>query len=183
MLEVNAIWRDGETLPVLAADDRACAERALATYEAAPRGASPTRISKLMGTLAILYPAARLTDAEVALRLEAYQIALADIDADVLGLAFDAASKACRFFPSVAEIREYATKVRAPARMVNACRLRQLLAAQPAPVAREASAPLTGADIRRMSADVRRMGLRCGALTQDEIDEAFDGAEEAIAAE
>ncbi|WP_162527163.1 hypothetical protein [Sphingomonas solaris] len=184
MLAVNAIWKDNDALPVLNAEDKACAERALATYDAAPRGSTPGRISKFMATLAILYPAAKLTDPEVELRLEAYQIALADIDADVLARAFDAASKTCRFFPSVAEIRECARKVPAPDRMIDACRLRTLLLSQPAvPIERAPSVPLTGEDIRRMSSEVRRLGLKCGALTQGEIDEALDGYEGAIAAE
>lgn len=45
-------------------------------------------------------------------------------------------------------------------------------AAMPRLVNRRAD-PLTTAEIAAMSADVRDMGLKCGAITQDQIDEAF----------
>lgn len=106
-------------------------------YDAAPRGASPARIAKLIGTAAVGYAAQRLSDDEATMRLTLYQDALADIDADVLGEAFALAVRESRFFPTIAELRGFAARVPRPRRCVIAGRLRALLRQPPAPVAIE----------------------------------------------
>lgn len=109
-------------------DLRGEAERAVAVYDCMPRGSSPERIASLVGTAALGYAAGRLSERESASRLKLYQVELADIDSDVLAQAFRAVVRACKFFPTIAEIRDAARSVPAPRRMVIAARLRRLLA-------------------------------------------------------
>jgi hypothetical protein len=130
LLAVTSIWAGDRDLPLISEEDQQCARAALATYQDFPRGSSAALVAKLMGILATGYPAAKQGDKEAAARLELYQMQLADIDSDILRKAFAEAANTCRFFPSVAEIRESATMLPAPARVVRAHRLRRLLAAQ-----------------------------------------------------
>lgn len=114
--------------------EREAAERALAVFDAAPRGAPADRIAAMVGEASLAYPAARLGDREADARVAVYERELADIDADILGEAFRMAVRENRFFPSVAELRTYAGRVPAPRRSIVAGRLRRLLANRPAEV-------------------------------------------------
>lgn len=75
-------------------------------YEAWLRPAPRSKIEELVTTIALGYPAMRVTPAEADARLALYVAALSDIPADILEKACMAALQNCRFFPSVQEIRE-----------------------------------------------------------------------------
>jgi hypothetical protein len=66
-------------------------------------------ISSMMGRLAVVYRAERLSAKEARLRLETYTSLLEDIPPDILRAAFIEAAKTLKFFPTVAEIREIAS--------------------------------------------------------------------------
>ena len=87
------------------AERAALAELAAAT-EAALTPAAPREIRRMIGKLALGFPAAKASDLEAEARLELYAEGLADLPADILGGACARALRECRFFPSVSEIRE-----------------------------------------------------------------------------
>lgn len=127
MLATEALWSSDDPLPLLTVDDLAQARRAIAVYRGAPKGSPAPYIAKQIGTLAIALPVARVSDREAQARVEIYQRALADLDTDVLRAAVGRAIETCRFFPTVAELREIASCMPAPQRVVRAYRLRQLV--------------------------------------------------------
>jgi hypothetical protein len=77
-----------------------------AAADAALAPAAPREIRRMIGKLALGFPAGKASDLEAEARLELYAEGLSDIPADVLGAACARALRECRFFPSVAEIRE-----------------------------------------------------------------------------
>jgi len=77
-----------------------------AATEAALAPAAPREIRRMIGKLALGFPAGKASDQEAEARLELYAEGLSDIPADALGAACARALRECRFFPSVAEIRE-----------------------------------------------------------------------------
>ena len=77
-----------------------------ATAEAALAPAAPREIRRMIGKLALGFPAGKASDLEAEARLELYAEGLGDIPADILGAACAQALRECRFFPAVAEIRE-----------------------------------------------------------------------------
>lgn len=87
------------------AERAALAELAAATG-AALTPASPREIRRMIGKLALGFPATKASDLEAEARLELYAEGLADLPADILGGACARALRECRFFPSVSEIRE-----------------------------------------------------------------------------
>lgn len=60
----------------------------------------------MLGTLKEVYPHREITDEAI----ELYCMALADLDATALGAGTWACVKACKFFPTIAEIRAAATE-------------------------------------------------------------------------
>lgn len=84
------------------------ARSALAAYEAGLQNTPREEIERMIGRLATLFPAARVSDAEAEQRLSLYTGLLEDIPADILAGAFRAAAQTCTFFPAVAEIRKLA---------------------------------------------------------------------------
>jgi len=160
LLAAKSIWETDGALPVLGGDDRAAAERALAVYAEHPRGTSSTRIGEMVGTLAASYPNGRLSDAEAKLRLKVYKASLKDIDLDILTHAVAKVVLGSKFFPTVAEIRETAGRLPAPARTVRAWRLRQLLQASEPAVIED---PIGPADERRVEKTLASLPARAGA--------------------
>lgn len=83
-------------------------ESALVALEA---GLVPTpggEVRRMVAKLAVLYPDRQMTDEEADARLALYVELLEDIPPDLLAAAFKAAAQRIKFFPSVAEIREFA---------------------------------------------------------------------------
>lgn len=77
-------------------------------YQAGLVGASQEYIAKSIAALALLYPPPKVSDQEARTRFTLYLELLADIPADALAEALRTVGKNCRFFPTVAEIREAA---------------------------------------------------------------------------
>jgi hypothetical protein len=67
-----------------------------------------SQIATMMGRLAVIYRAERISREEAKLRLETYQALLEDVPPDILLTAFRQAAQTIKFFPTVAEIRELA---------------------------------------------------------------------------
>lgn len=89
-------------------DELALIPATIARLEAAMSPASEDAVMTMIGKMALLFPAGKLTGAESAARLELYLDLLGDLPADVLSFAFREVAMASRFFPTVAEIREAA---------------------------------------------------------------------------
>lgn len=96
----------------------------------------------MIGRLATLFPAARVSDAEAEQRLSLYTGLLEDIPADILSAAFKTAAQTCTFFPAVAEIRKIAENEFAARRRRRAI-LREMIRKHE----REWKAPLRPEDI------------------------------------
>jgi hypothetical protein len=133
MVDPDLVWVKHMPLPVLTDEQRAAAERALAIFAEMPRGTAPVRVASMMGQAALAYPNGRLSPQETDARLAIYQRELADIDEDILSQAFRMAVRNGKFFPSIAELRDFARHVPTPRRLVIAARLRALVANVPAP--------------------------------------------------
>lgn len=131
LLAATSIWTADGVVPAIDGEDRVSAELALATYERHPKGSSANWIERLLGTLATAFPASKLSEAEAKARLRLYTLSLEDIDIDILRRAVAASVKTCRFFPTVAELREIAERLPAPDRVWTMWKLRELLAAKP----------------------------------------------------
>ena len=92
-------------LPSLAGSVRSDLDRAITEFEAANVPTPPAEISRMIGKLAVLFPNAKLSDAEARAQNELYADLLSDIPQDVLGGAFRKCAQTLKFFPTVAEIR------------------------------------------------------------------------------
>jgi len=86
--------------------ERAALAGIAAMAEAALAPAAPREIRRMIGKLALGFPAGKASDLEAGARLELYAEGLADMPADILGAACARALRECRFFPTVAELRE-----------------------------------------------------------------------------
>lgn len=95
--------------------------------EAALSPASPREIRRMIGKLALGFPAGKASELEAEARLELYAEGLGDIPADLLGAACIRVLRECRFFPSIAEIRERCAGV--AVRHWEVSRIRTLIAA------------------------------------------------------
>ncbi|WCM27203.1 hypothetical protein NDN01_25005 [Sphingomonas sp. QA11] len=121
--------------------------------EAALTPAAPREIRRMIGKLALGFPAGKASDLEAEARLELYAEGLGDIPADILGAACARALRECRFFPAVAEIRERCTGM--AVRRWELSRIRMLIATHdrhwqpggPSP----ATEPLTAAQRARLA--------------------------------
>ncbi|WP_162232653.1 hypothetical protein [Sphingomonas sanxanigenens] len=93
-------------LPLPTPAERGALARAIAEIEAAGRGAPVAAIDIAIGKLALAFPPVKQSEAAATARLALYREALADLPADILAEAVAACIRRCRFFPTVAEIRE-----------------------------------------------------------------------------
>lgn len=71
----------------------------------------------MMAKMALAYPSLRLSDQEAGARVALYAEQLSDLPAETIGLTFQAAVRTCKFFPSIAELRELAKSQPSPARV------------------------------------------------------------------
>lgn len=92
-------------LPAIAGDVLDEARKAIAAFEAANVPAAADEISRMIGKISILFPNAKLSDAEARAQNQLYSELLSDVPQDVLAGAFRKCAQTLRFFPSVAEIR------------------------------------------------------------------------------
>jgi hypothetical protein len=91
---------------VCTAAERGALAALAASTEAMLAPAAAREIRRMIGKLALGFPAGRASDLEAEGRLELYAEGLADVPADILGAACARALRECRFFPAVSEIRE-----------------------------------------------------------------------------
>lgn len=94
-------------LPLLEPEDRKEVPAALEAVEATLVPATPDQIAAALATVSFALPS-RMTDVDAEARLEVYIKALNDIPVDVLNDACMEAVKSCKFFPKVAELRQFA---------------------------------------------------------------------------
>lgn len=114
------------TLPVVSPDVAGAIPVAIAGFEQMLAPSSADEIERMVTNLSLLYPAAKLSDAEAGARVELYVRLLRDVPFDILSAAFKRVAQTSRFFPTVAEIREAAAK-RLSERHAKIYALRQLL--------------------------------------------------------
>lgn len=95
-------------LPALVGEELAEAKRAIAEFQAADVPADQAEVSRMIGKLSVLFPNAKLSEAEASAQNQLYAELLSDIPQDVLGGAFRKCAQTLRFFPTVAEIRSAA---------------------------------------------------------------------------
>ncbi|MGF7146473.1 hypothetical protein FHS96_000082 [Sphingomonas zeicaulis] len=95
-------------LPLPTPAERSALARAIAEMEAAGQGPPVATIDLAIGKLALAFPPVKQSEAAATARLALYREALADLPADILAEAVAACIRRCRFFPTVAEIRESA---------------------------------------------------------------------------
>lgn len=93
-------------LPLPTSAERTALGRAIAEMEAAQAGAPVAAIDIAIGKLALAFPPVKQSEAAATARLALYREALADLPADILSEAVAVCIRRCRFFPTVAEIRE-----------------------------------------------------------------------------
>ncbi|WP_152663973.1 hypothetical protein [Sphingomonas sp. SRS2] len=111
-------------LPVVSPAARQAVEAEMQAMTSLLQPTDPERISDMLGSLAGLYPAGKMTAAEADAQNALYCDLLKDIPHDILKLAFRSAAQEHKFFPTVAELRELARPHRARrARRFNALKL------------------------------------------------------------
>ena len=117
-------------------------------------------IERLVGQMALLFPAGKLSQAETDARLDLYIDLLHDIPFDVLATAFKRVAQISKFFPTVAEIREAATPaLRARRNKVNALKALAQKHRLDGEVERP-DRPLTLAEIAEANEAFQRLGIR-----------------------
>jgi len=124
--------------------------------EAALAPASPREIKRMIGKLALGFPAGKASDLEAEARLALYAEGLGDIPADLLGAACGRVLRECRFFPTIAEIRERCGGV--ALRRWELSRIRTLIATHDRDWRPEGE-PLTAAERARLSDITARWAL------------------------
>jgi hypothetical protein len=122
-----------------------------------------------------------MSEAQCSAWLTAVAMALSDLPAKVAAQAARAAIHIPMTFPNEVDghVRAEALKImdrhRRALRRLRALHDEIARAMHPQPVLTgpDPLTPFTADEIRKMTADVRSLGLKCGALTQQEIDAAF----------
>jgi hypothetical protein len=95
-------------LPVVSDWMKSALNAAIVDFEMANTPADPDEITRMIGKIAVLYPNAKLSDAEAKAQNELYVDLLSDIPGDILARAFRKCAQTLKFFPTVAEIRSAA---------------------------------------------------------------------------
>ena len=90
------------------------AESALASYRQSLHPASSREIREMLGTIALIYPPARISDVEAEARIRLFVDLLSDLPRDGLAYAFREWACTGRFFPTPAEIRVLASEYLKP---------------------------------------------------------------------
>lgn len=131
-------------------------------YEASLVPASEMTIKRSIAMLSTGWPAARLSEEEAEARHMLYHAGLNDIPADLLSEACRQAVRTCKFFPSVAELRE-----RCPELQMRKWRLWriQFLIEDHDRNWREPEVyePLSAEDQAKVDGFLRRAGIKAGA--------------------
>ncbi|MDX3884046.1 hypothetical protein [Sphingomonas sp. MM-1] len=173
-------------VPLVSADVAATIPAALAALKAGMAPSTEEQIEGLMGSIALLYPAAKVTEKEAEARLDLYIDLLQDIPFDILSAAFKSAAQTSRFFPTVAEIREAALPARRERlNKINGLKALALKHRLEGEQSRQAQAPMSAAEIEEANAIFQRLGIRTRYAadgTSYEIERGNTGDQEAKAA-
>jgi hypothetical protein len=105
--------------------------RAIAALEAANQPSDPAEVGRMLGKLALLFPNAKLSNAEAEAQNALYVELLSDIPQSILSGAFRKCAQTSRFFPAVSEIRD-AAQHELSKRSWMLMRLKALVAKEPA---------------------------------------------------
>lgn len=149
----------------------------------APRKPADERtIRQSVGSLAASMPAQATTEIAGRLKLNAYVSVLAGCDEAALAYACRRCMKELDWFPTVHQIEDRLKAYVSPEQhAINVARY--ILRNGKREVVEEEAGPVSDAAIRRMSPEIRRMGLGLGHLTQEQIDRALAGGGEEAAQE
>lgn len=97
-------------LPTLTPQKYEQVERGITYYRKHLSPAGEAKVIELFLEACTVWPNTKMTVEEKAKQMKAYERNLKDIPADILAVAFDECVQTCKFFPTVAEIREKAAK-------------------------------------------------------------------------
>lgn len=92
-------------MPTLDPTDAAVVRSAITDMAAGLQGAPDRAINRMITRLALVYPNAKLSQAESDIRMETYIAALRDVPVDILAAGMDVMIRTQKFFPAIAEIR------------------------------------------------------------------------------
>ena len=96
-------------MPIVEPEEAEEARRAVQVFEAGIAGCLPEHVDRMLTKLATAYPPARgLSEEEAEAKRLIYAELLHDLPYDILSAAFRRAAQTCKFFPTVAEIRQAA---------------------------------------------------------------------------
>lgn len=95
-------------LPILSDEEVKPIPALVECFEKGLQGCDEDEVERMVGTLATIFPPAKISDKEAVLRTATYVNLLSDIPLDCLSKGFRKVAQISRFFPTVAEIREQA---------------------------------------------------------------------------
>lgn len=126
-------------------------------YEASLTAADSDAIALAIAEMSLAYPAQKVSADEMEKRLDLYAAGLSDLAPDVLARACAKAMQVCRFFPSIAEIREHAGEM--SVRHFRLFRIKHLIAEHDRRwKAEQPAAPMSEADRAEYERIMKRMG-------------------------
>jgi hypothetical protein len=145
------------------------------------RAADERTIRQSVGALSAAMPAQATNEIAGRLKLNAYVSALGGCDEAALAYACRRCLKELDWFPTVRQIEERLKAYVSPEQhAINVARY--ILRNGKRETVEEACGPVTDEQVRRMSAELRRMGLGLGYITQEQLDR-VTAAERAVAPE
>jgi hypothetical protein len=166
----DVLERAHSPAPALTASERAAIEP-LATARVPVRPAREQEIARSLATLSAALPSATSGVDAGRLKLAAYQSMLAGCDLDALHYACRRCLAELDWFPTIRQLLE---RIRAyvsdEQHAIN--QARYLLRFADVTLSMEDAPPLTDAEIAGMSPEMARLGIKCGALTQEQVDRA-----------
>lgn len=143
----------------------------------------PRNLRQSLGALAAALPSQAVDEIAGKLKLNTYTTMLEGTDEAALAYACRRCLEELDWFPTIHQLKErIAAYVSPEQHAINLARyiLRAGRREQPP---QETPPPMGGDEIRRMSPEMRALGLGCGALTQAQVDRALaDTADERAAA-
>lgn len=150
-------------LPIPDEEENRQIQALVAEYERGLAGCPDDQIDRMMGAMALLYPAEKaLSEDAQDGRLALYRKMLRDLPFDVLSRAFEHCGKTCNFFPKVAEIRKEAERLlsdrKAKLAALNILAMKHRLEWSP-PITPE-DATIDPAEVDEANRLMKRMGAR-----------------------
>lgn len=151
----------------------------LATAVAPTKPAADRDIRQALGALAAALPAQALDEAGGRLKLATYLTMLRGCDADALAYACRRCLAELDWFPTVRQILDRVRTYVSPEQ--HAINVARYILANGRREPESDVAPMTDDEVRRMSPEMRRLGMACGALTAEQVARATAGMDEGAA--